>query len=73
MSVKFEALGLSFPTLYFGFCDMSGFADELRRGTGSTWKSFFFSAFFLALDPILAAAYDNDLEARNGRGQAGAL
>jgi len=52
---------------------MSGFADELRRGTGSTWKSFFFSAFFLALDPILAAAYDNDLEARNGRGQAGAL
>ena len=61
MSVWFAGLGRALPTFSFGFYmseTVSAVWTSLRldlAGMKDTWKSFFFSFFFLALDPILAA------------------
>ena len=56
VSVKLVGLGRAFPTFSFGFWSPSASAI-LHEGVGHmrTWKSFFLSFFFLALEPILTA------------------
>ena len=54
VSVKLADLGFVLPTLSLVF--YSSELDNSRKSSGlmtTTWKSFFFSLFFFALEPIL--------------------
>ena len=56
VSVKFSGLPLALPTLSLAFwrlVNMLSVGDIWREEDGGTWKSFCFSFFFLALEPIV--------------------
>lgn len=53
VSVKLSAFALVLPTFNLGFCSHIRAGGSLETCRRRTWKSFFFSFFFLTLEPIM--------------------
>ena len=54
--MKFSGLPLALPTLSLAFCVLLAYVWLFRQKNGLTVKSFCFSFFFFALDPMVEVA-----------------